>query len=62
MMTVIGTAFALNILFHIPVWAGVLITGCSTLLFLGLQRFGVILLLFVVVVIIKNHYPNSLRY
>ncbi|KAK7410615.1 hypothetical protein VNO78_01550 [Psophocarpus tetragonolobus] len=38
---VIGTAFALNILFHIPVWAGVLITGCSTLLFLGLQRFGV---------------------
>ncbi|KOM41548.1 hypothetical protein LR48_Vigan04g174600 [Vigna angularis] len=40
-MTVIGTAFALNILFHIPVWAGVLITGCSTLLFLGLQRFGV---------------------
>ncbi|XP_027358465.1 metal transporter Nramp5-like [Abrus precatorius] len=38
---VIGTAFALNILFHIPVWAGVLVTGCSTLLFLGLQRFGV---------------------
>nr|KYP69959.1 Metal transporter Nramp6 [Cajanus cajan] len=38
---VIGTAFALNILFKIPVWAGVLVTGCSTLLFLGLQRFGV---------------------
>ncbi|KAK7410614.1 hypothetical protein VNO78_01549 [Psophocarpus tetragonolobus] len=38
---VIGTAFALNILFHIPVWAGILVTGCSTLLFLGLQRFGV---------------------
>ncbi|XP_052201386.1 metal transporter Nramp5-like isoform X3 [Diospyros lotus] len=38
---VIGTAFALNILFKIPVWAGVLITGCSTLLLLGLQRFGV---------------------
>ncbi|XP_057975173.1 metal transporter Nramp7.2-like [Malania oleifera] len=38
---VIGTAFALNILFHIPVWAGVLLTGCSTLLLLGLQRFGV---------------------
>ncbi|CAL5203895.1 unnamed protein product [Lathyrus oleraceus] len=38
---VIGTAFALNILFHIPVWGGVLLTGCSTLLFLGLQRFGV---------------------
>ncbi|KAF5735489.1 metal transporter Nramp5-like [Tripterygium wilfordii] len=39
--TVIGTAFALNILFHIPVWVGVLITGCSTLLLLGLQRYGV---------------------
>ncbi|XP_047319733.1 metal transporter Nramp1-like [Impatiens glandulifera] len=38
---VIGTAFALNILFHIPVWVGVLITGLSTLLLLGLQRYGV---------------------
>ncbi|KAJ0086024.1 hypothetical protein Patl1_08308 [Pistacia atlantica] len=38
---VIGTAFALNILFHIPVWVGVLLTGFSTLLFLGLQRYGV---------------------
>ncbi|XP_044511311.1 metal transporter Nramp5-like isoform X2 [Mangifera indica] len=38
---VVGTAFALNILFHIPVWVGVLITGFSTLLFLGLQRYGV---------------------
>ncbi|XP_020248800.1 metal transporter Nramp5-like isoform X3 [Asparagus officinalis] len=38
---VIGTAFALNILFHIPVWTGVLITGLSTLLLLGLQRYGV---------------------
>ncbi|EXB60116.1 Metal transporter Nramp5 [Morus notabilis] len=39
--TVIGTAFALNILFNIPVWVGVLLTGCSTLLLLGLQRYGV---------------------
>ncbi|KAF9682648.1 hypothetical protein SADUNF_Sadunf05G0130700 [Salix dunnii] len=39
--TVIGTAFALNILFHIPVWVGVLCTGCSTLLLLGLQKYGV---------------------
>ncbi|KAF8024243.1 hypothetical protein BT93_F1444 [Corymbia citriodora subsp. variegata] len=39
---VIGTAFALNILFHIPVWAGVLLTGCSTLVLLGLQRYGVL--------------------
>ncbi|KAK6923725.1 NRAMP family [Dillenia turbinata] len=38
---VIGTAFALNILFHIPVWAGVLFTGLSTLLILGIQRYGV---------------------
>ncbi|XP_031392465.1 metal transporter Nramp5-like [Punica granatum] len=38
---VIGTAFALNILFNIPVWTGVLITGFSTLLLLGLQRYGV---------------------
>ncbi|XP_022141609.1 metal transporter Nramp5-like [Momordica charantia] len=37
---VVGTAFALNILFHIPVWAGVLLTGLSTLLLLGLQRYG----------------------
>ncbi|KAL0351518.1 UNVERIFIED_CONTAM: Metal transporter Nramp5 [Sesamum calycinum] len=37
---VIGPAFALNILFHIPVWVGVLCTGCSTLLLIGLQRYG----------------------
>ncbi|KAK7836466.1 metal transporter nramp1 [Quercus suber] len=38
--TVIGTAFALNILFRIPVWIEVLIIGLSTLLLLGLQRYG----------------------
>ncbi|XP_026381036.1 metal transporter Nramp5-like [Papaver somniferum] len=38
---VIGTAFSLNILFGVKVWAGVLITGLSTILFLGLQKFGV---------------------
>ncbi|XP_078433946.1 metal transporter Nramp7.2-like [Wolffia australiana] len=38
---VIGTAFALNILFRIPLWVGVLVTGTSTLLLLGLQRYGV---------------------
>ncbi|WCJ44396.1 Metal transporter Nramp5 [Euphorbia peplus] len=37
---VVGTAFALNILFHIPLWAGVLSTGLSTLLLLGLQKYG----------------------
>ncbi|TYG66013.1 hypothetical protein ES288_D06G233400v1 [Gossypium darwinii] len=38
---VIGTAFGLNILFNISVWAGFLLTGLSTLLLLGLQRYGV---------------------
>ncbi|MFS7938419.1 putative NRAMP family protein [Helianthus anomalus] len=41
MLTVIGTAFGLNILFKIPVWVGVLLTGLSTLLLLGLQKYGV---------------------
>lgn len=38
---VVGTAFALNMLFGVPLWAGVLITGIDTMLFLGLQHFGV---------------------
>ncbi|KAG8074920.1 hypothetical protein GUJ93_ZPchr0006g42454 [Zizania palustris] len=38
---VIGTAFALNMLFKIPVWCGVLITGLSTLMLLLLQQYGV---------------------
>ncbi|KAK9677310.1 hypothetical protein RND81_11G135400 [Saponaria officinalis] len=38
---VIGTAFALNMLFNIPVWAGVLLTGLSTLVLLALQKYGV---------------------
>ena len=38
---VIGTAFAFKLLFNIPVWIGVLIAGTSTLLLLGLQRYGV---------------------
>ncbi|KAJ3708381.1 hypothetical protein LUZ61_012086 [Rhynchospora tenuis] len=38
---VIGTAFALNMLFKIPVWIGVLITGLSTLMLLLLQQYGV---------------------
>ncbi|KAJ7962761.1 putative Metal transporter [Quillaja saponaria] len=38
---VIGTAFALNILFSIPVWIGVLLTGLSTLVLLALQQYGV---------------------
>ncbi|PWA40970.1 Natural resistance-associated macrophage protein [Artemisia annua] len=38
---VIGTAFALNMLFSIPVWCGVLLTGFSTLILLALQQYGV---------------------
>uniref|UniRef100_A0ACD5WP60 Uncharacterized protein n=1 Tax=Avena sativa TaxID=4498 RepID=A0ACD5WP60_AVESA len=49
---VIGTAFALKLLFHIPVWVGVLVTGSSTLLLLGLQRYGVRKLEFVVTMLV----------
>ncbi|KAA8540547.1 hypothetical protein F0562_024534 [Nyssa sinensis] len=38
---VIGTAFALNMLFSIPIWCGVLLTGLSTLVLLALQQYGV---------------------
>jgi NRAMP (natural resistance-associated macrophage protein)-like metal ion transporter len=38
---VIGTAMALKILFGLPLWAGVLITGVDTLLFLAINLFGI---------------------
>lgn len=38
---VIGSAFALDMLFGIPLWGGVLITSLSTLMLLGVQYFGV---------------------
>ncbi|CAN1226772.1 Metal transporter Nramp6 [Linum perenne] len=41
LFTVIGTAFALNMLFNLPVWIGVLLTGLSTLVLLALQQYGV---------------------
>lgn len=41
LFTVIGTAFALNMLFKIPIWIGVLLTGLSTLVLLALQQYGV---------------------
>jgi manganese transport protein len=37
---VLGAALALKLLFHLPLWAGVLLTGLDTLLVLGLQRQG----------------------
>ncbi|KAG2324518.1 hypothetical protein Bca52824_007246 [Brassica carinata] len=40
-VALIGTAFALNMLFHIPVWIGVLLTGLSTLMLLAFQQYGV---------------------
>ncbi|PKA64760.1 Metal transporter Nramp5 [Apostasia shenzhenica] len=62
---VIGTAFALNILFHIPVWTGVLITGLSTLLLLGLQRYGVRkleLLISVLIFLLAGCYFGEMTY
>jgi manganese transport protein len=37
---VLGSAVALNLLFHIPLLWTVIITGCDVLILLGLQRFG----------------------
>jgi manganese transport protein len=37
---VLGSAVALNLLFHIPLLWAVIITGLDVLLLLGLQRFG----------------------
>lgn len=38
---VLGSAVALNLLFHIPLLWAVIITGLDVLLLLGLQRFGI---------------------
>src|SRR5512138_65054 len=38
---VIGAAIGLNLLFHIPLLAGVLLTAADTLLILWLSRFGI---------------------
>eukprot|EP00127_Corallochytrium_limacisporum_P004837 Clim_evm20s183 gene=Clim_evmTU20s183 len=38
---VIGSAFALKILFKFPLWLGVVLTSLSTMLFLVLQTFGI---------------------
>jgi manganese transport protein len=38
---VVGSAFALYILFGLPLWIGVLVTGFDTLLFLLIQKLGV---------------------
>ncbi|HUN89439.1 MAG TPA: Nramp family divalent metal transporter [Terriglobales bacterium] len=38
---VLGSAVALNLLFHIPLFWAVIITGVDVLLLLGMQRFGI---------------------
>ncbi|KAJ7530969.1 hypothetical protein O6H91_14G026900 [Diphasiastrum complanatum] len=64
---VIGTAYALDMLFDLPLWIGVLLTGFSTLVFLALQQYGIrkleIFISFLVLVIascfiIELHYAK----
>jgi manganese transport protein len=38
---VLGTAIGINLLFHVPLLYGVIITGADTLLFLMIQSFGI---------------------
>ncbi|KAF3785185.1 Metal transporter [Nymphaea thermarum] len=49
---VIGTAFALNMLFNVPIWCGVLFTGLSTLVLLALQQYGVRKLEFLIAILV----------
>jgi manganese transport protein len=51
---VIGSAIALNLLFHVPVAVGVLITGFDVLLLLALQNRGVRVLEALVIVLIAT--------
>ncbi|KAI9312836.1 natural resistance-associated macrophage protein-domain-containing protein [Dichotomocladium elegans] len=39
-MEIIGTAIALHILLHLPLWAGVLVTTVDTFTFMMIQRYG----------------------
>eukprot|EP00127_Corallochytrium_limacisporum_P001663 Clim_evm9s76 gene=Clim_evmTU9s76 len=49
---VLGSAFALKLLFKFPLWLGVVLTSISTLLLLGLQTFGIRKIEGVIVVLI----------
>ena len=51
---VIGSAIALNLLFHLPIAAGVLITGLDVLLLLALQNRGVRVLEALVITLIAS--------
>ena len=37
---VLGSALALNLLFHLPLWLGVILTGCDTIIVLSLKGRG----------------------
>ena len=50
----LGGAVALNLLFHIPLFWAVVITGLDVLLLLGLQRFGMRTIEAVVLVLIAT--------
>src|SRR5215510_12890233 len=51
---VLGSAVALNLLFHIPLLWAVIITGLDVLLLLGLQRFGMRTIEAVVLVLVAT--------
>ncbi len=51
---VLGSAVALNLLFHIPLLWAVIITGCDVLILLGLQRFGMRTIEAVVLVLVAT--------
>ena len=52
---VLGSAVALNLLFHIPLFWAVIITGFDVLLLLALQRFGMRTIEAVVLVLVAHH-------
>jgi len=56
---VIGSAIALNLLFHIPLFYGVLITGLDVLLILMLQRWGFRWIEALVIALIGTSLPCS---
>ncbi len=51
---VLGSAVALNLLFHIPILWAVIITGFDVLLLLGLQRFGMRTIEAVVLILVST--------
>lgn len=51
---VLGSAVAINLLFHIPIFWAVIITACDVFLLLALQRFGVRTLEAVILVLVAT--------